>query len=158
MDFIEYFRFLRHSIFVRTKTYTQKNESVFSIDYSKLKKDGVKLLIFDVDDTLTWNLGRLEEKTIALLKDLSKKFKIAIFSNCSKNRRKKLSIMLSGLDIYIVPIGGKPGKQGFLHTIGHFRIKPENIAMIGDRMGTDIWGAYVTNIKERVLVKGYLRS
>jgi len=155
MDFPEYMKFLHHSIFVKKKIYTQKAKSIFSIDYSRLKKDKVKLLIFDVDETLTLNMGEFEMKTILLLKRLSGEFKIAIFSNCGDKRRKQIAKMLAGLNLYISPIAKKPKKTGFIKILEHFRIAPGNAAMIGDRTGTDMWGAYITGIKHRILVIEY---
>jgi uncharacterized protein len=155
MDLIEYMRFLHHFLFIKTKTYTLNEKSIFTIDYKKLKKEKIKLLIFDVDDTLTWHRGALEEKTIKLLKKLSKDFNIAILSNCEDRRRKEIATMLFGINLFISPHSDKPGKEGFINSMKHFSILPENTAMIGDRLGTDIWGAYITKIKERILVKGY---
>jgi HAD superfamily phosphatase (TIGR01668 family) len=155
MGIIEYLKFLFHSVFVRKQIQTQESDSVFSVDYGVLKKKGARLLIFDVDDTLTWHRGRLEEKTLRLLRKLSKNFRISVFSNCEDRRRRQVAQMLSGLDLYIAPMGGKPGKDGFIHIMEHFKIKPEGTVMIGDRMGTDIWGAYAVGIRFRILVGDY---
>ena len=39
----------------------------------------------------------------------------------------------------------------------HYNIKPENTAIIGDKLGMDMWGGYVSEITHRILVKKYKR-
>lgn len=60
-------------------------KNIFDIDYSKLKKEGIKCLIFDLDNTL----GLIDEKKCPsevkkLIKKLKKDFTVFISSNNTK--------------------------------------------------------------------------
>ncbi|MBN2367640.1 HAD hydrolase-like protein [Candidatus Woesearchaeota archaeon] len=155
MDPIEYAKFLFTQIFNKQDIVTQRAKSVYDIDYKALKKKGVKLLIFDVDDTLAGNKTGLPEKSKELLTKLSRSpynFRLAILSNCSRKRFNKLKDMVKALDIYVEEKNNKPDKKGYLSIMEHFKINPDKTAMIGERIGTDLWGAYISGISHRILV------
>ena len=62
-------------------------KDIFSINYNKLKNNGYKIIIFDLDNTI----GNIKEnifdkKTSDFLNKLNKEFKIIIASNSSKKR------------------------------------------------------------------------
>ena len=153
MDIKEYIRFLFTQVFNKQKIITKKAESVFDINYKKLKKKGVKLLIFDVDDTLTGHKDIIEKESLELLKKLTKDFRISVLSNCGPSRKKELEKYFKNLKVFVEPTSKKPSRAGFVNIMNHFNILPENTAMIGDKVSMDIWGAYVSGIKERILVE-----
>ncbi len=150
MDILEYANFWINRIH-RPKIATQEVESIHDIDFNNLKKLGVRLLIFDVDDTITPHKRPLPRKTIRLLKKL-KDFKIAFLSNCSESRRKELAKMI---DVYIAPFSSKPGKIGFTHILEKMSVPGSQAAMIGDKKSMDLWGAKIAGINHRILVKPY---
>ncbi|MBI2665012.1 HAD hydrolase-like protein [Candidatus Woesearchaeota archaeon] len=139
----------------KIKLSTSHYQSIYDIDYEALHKKGIKLLIFDFDDTLTYDKGEISSKTKQLLEKLSKKFKLAIFTNSHFWRRRKIIAMISKLPIYVNGGSGKPAKKGFGHLLDHYHIQPKNAAMIGDKLVMDLWGAYNTGMEERILVEPY---
>ena len=57
-------------------------KNIFEIPYDKLKKQKIKVLLFDLDNTIgKLNEGKASVEVEELFKKLSKKFKIAIVSN-----------------------------------------------------------------------------
>ena len=129
---------------IYTPTYYQK--SVHDINYLKLKKEGIKCLLFDLDNTLTPAHSKtLDNKTISLIKKLKKmNFQIIIFSN-SINKRVKIFGDL--LDIPIMSFTCKPLKRGYLKVLKKYNLQKEEVLAIGDQFLTDIKGANKVGIK-----------
>ena len=48
--------------------------------------------------------------------------------------------MASVLGVAYVPSGGKPRRRGFLRAMALMEVAPEETAVIGDQVMTDIWG------------------
>ena len=153
MNLRKYFGFLVKQTFKPKSIATMREESVFSVNYDSLRKKGIKLLIFDVDDTLTGDQENLHDDSKKLLISLKKKFKLAVVTNrtypskeiedfCKKN---KISYLM-GAD--------KPDHKKTSELLKNLETKPENSVLIGDRP-TDIWAAYNAGIKERILVEPY---
>jgi len=153
LDYYSYFKFLINQIHNKTKY--KKQNSIFSINYNNLKKKGIKLIIFDMVDTLTDHKGILSKKTKTLLKKLSNSFKIAILSNCNYKRQNQIIKMVKNLDVYVENTNLKPKKTGFVNILKHFNIKKKYAVMIGDRVGSDIYGAKNAGIKKLILVIPY---
>ena len=63
-------------------------KSIFEISYDKLKKQKIKVLLFDLDNTIgKLNEGKASAKVQELFKKLSNEFKIAIVSNNNSKKR-----------------------------------------------------------------------
>ena len=58
------------------------NKNILNINYEKLKEKGIKLLIFDLDNTIiSYETNELDKEVIHLFKKLKKDFKIVVLSN-----------------------------------------------------------------------------
>lgn len=154
MDYKEYLLFWL-KLCVHKKAITKRVESFLDVDFEQFKKDGLKLIIFDVDDTLCGHGDKLSETVRAKLKLISKSFKIGILSNCNKERRDELEKLMKGVTVHIEKDRSKPGPAGFLNITKHFSVNPTQSVMIGDRLGTDMWGAHRAGIAKRILVRKY---
>ena len=70
-------------------------KDVFSINYEKLKQKKIKVLIYDIDDTLIpSNETKVNEKTIKLIQKLKKDFKIFLLTNSPRFRSDKIKNQL----------------------------------------------------------------
>lgn len=126
------------------------------ISISRGEFPGIKLFVFDVDDTIAEHMGVIPTKSLDMLDELMKKgYKVAILTNCGQKRRREISIIFNSRKIYIEPTNLKPSPIGYLKICKQFLIKPENSAMIGEKIGTDMYGAYLAGYKDRVLVKPF---
>lgn len=135
---------------------TDRKESVVDIDFKELKAQGAQLLIFDFDDTLgEFHATSLPTNVKELLVYLQKDFKLALFSNCTPERNEILNQVFRGIDIYMVERSDKPNRAGYEEIFDHFSISAANAVMVGDKVGTDMWGAYISNVKHRILVEPY---
>ena len=113
-------------------------KDIFSIDYNSLKNKGIKVLLFDFDNTLIEKGNySINDKTIKLISRLKKDFIVYILSNSI--HKKKISIISKKLDIPYISNSRKPFKKGF-RKLKLSNIKECEIAMIGDQLLTDILG------------------
>ena len=157
MNYRSYFRFLG-KLFSKKNIVSMWAKSVFDIDYDKLWKEGVRLIVFDVDDTLAGHRGEISEKVSAFLKKLTggkNKFRVAFFSNCSKGRTRFLSKIGSDLGIFVEGSSSKPSPKGYARILKHFGFDSNEAVMVGDRVGTDLAGACFAGFKDRILVERF---
>ena len=119
------------------------SKDIFKINYQKLKDKNIKVLLFDFDNTIIEKgNNKLNKKTEYFLKKLKKDFYIYIVSNSLNS--KKLELICKPLDISYIGHARKPFKSGY-KRLKLDNIKNNNIAMIGDQLITDIWGANKMN-------------
>ncbi|MBU0976088.1 MAG: HAD-IIIA family hydrolase [Patescibacteria group bacterium] len=155
MNYTKYIEFWLKGILGRKKVIIDRIKSVSEIDFRGLKTSA-DLAIFDFDDTLVEFGGQLNSDMFDLLKKLkSMKYEVAVFSNCSKQRTEELDKILKPLGIYNVVRSDKPSPKGFIETMKHFDISPEKTIAIGDKIGTEMYGAYLAGIKFRILVEPF---
>ena len=129
-----------------------KLENIYEIKPEMLRENGIKGLLFDIDNTLEeYATEQPKEKSIEFLRMLSENgFKIGILSNAKHLRA---AYFLDGFpkenypEIYLESQAGKPLKKGFRKLISKMGIKPEETVMVGDQLYTDIWGGNRTGCK-----------
>ena len=112
---------------------------IYSIDYAKLKKEGITCLIFDLDNTLVSYRDKLPTKKVKDLFTKLKKmgFKVIIFSNSGSKRLKPFK---EQLDVDVCSRCFKPSPNKFLYVINEYKLEVSQIAIIGDQFYTDIIG------------------
>ena len=115
---------------------TMYKKTIFDINYKKLKNEGVKCLVFDLDNTL----GLIEEKECPeavqkLLNKLKKDFSIFISSN---NVRDRIVPYVEKLGISGESFSLKPLPKGLMRIRKRGNFTKEEMVMIGDQMVTDI--------------------
>ena len=115
-------------------------KDLFSINYKKLKEMGIKVLVFDLDNTIIEKKKNVvDDKVKELFKRLKKDFKVIIISNTWN--RKKIEYVSKKLDIEYIMNARKPFKYGYNKAKGLSNTSVRNICMIGDQLLTDILGA-----------------
>ena len=115
----------------------QKN--IYDIDYQKLKKQGIKCLLFDLDNTLVPVKESVPSENVKdLFMYLEKNFKVIILSNSGK---KRLIPFKEGLNVDVAASAHTPSKKKYLKIMNLYKFKEYEIAAIGDQLLTDIYGA-----------------
>ncbi len=118
-------------------------ENIHKIDYSKLKKIGVKNIFFDIDNTvIPYKVTNIDKKTLKLFKDLKKDFNVFLFSN---SRRKRVMTIAKELKVNAYYLSMKPFKKNYKKIINMFN-KNECI-FVGDQFMTDVFGAKKNRLK-----------
>lgn len=113
-------------------------KSVYEIPFDDLRKKDIRLLVFDIDNTLApFDVaepdGELEEFFKKLKKD---GFKIAILSNNNRERIELFNKKLGALAVYKA---GKPGVKKLRSVMKRFSVTEKQTAMVGDQAFTDVW-------------------
>ncbi len=115
-------------------------KSIYYINYDKLYKKGIRILLFDLDNTIipahTNKPTKRLKKLFDELKD--KGFKVIIFSNATKHR---IEPFKSFLNVDACAFSLKPKKDKYIKIMERFKAKHTEIAAIGDQLITDIYGA-----------------
>lgn len=114
-------------------------KSIFTIDYQKLKQNGIKCLLFDLDNTLVpYTTKSIDDRVIDLIQNLKEhKFTPILFSNSPKKRVQKY---MDQLGIEGCWSARKPMIKKFLETINKHEFNISEVAIIGDQLLTDIKG------------------
>lgn len=116
-------------------------ESAYDIDYAGLYEDGIRGIIFDVDNTLVEHGAPADERSKSLLSKLSEMgFKVLFLSNNKEPRVK--SFRDEGLpEGYYIYKAGKPKKSGYFKAMEMMGTDIDSTIFIGDQLFTDVWGA-----------------
>ena len=113
--------------------------NVREIEISFLRKNNIKALILDVDNTLIDYDKNLDENTIEWAENLKKEgIKLYILSN--SNKKEKVETVAQKLKIEYEYFGKKPLKTGFKKVQKKLQEKSENIGVVGDQIFTDVLG------------------
>lgn len=120
-------------------------KDIFVINYKKLKKDGIKCLLYDLDNTISPAKEVVfYEHTKKLFDDLKKDFKIILFSNNFPKRIKKFA---SYYDVDCACISLKPFSYKYHYILKKYGYKPNEVVAIGDQLLTDIQGGKKMHMK-----------
>ena len=115
-------------------------ENILEIKYEMLEANGIKGIILDMDNTLIDFHVNILNGVKQWAEDLKEKgIKLIIVSN--SNKIEKLEKTSRELKIDYIKFGMKPLKKGLKKAQKILQLKPENIAVAGDQLFTDIWGA-----------------
>ena len=119
--------------------------SVLDIKIEYLIKNKIKALILDVDNTLIDYNKNLSDEIVAWSKELQGQgIKIYILSNT--NKKEKVKTVAEKLQIPYEMFAKKPSKKGFIKIQNILNINPENIAVVGDQIFTDVIGGNRCNM------------
>ncbi|MBN4057206.1 HAD hydrolase-like protein [bacterium AH-315-J21] len=107
-------------------------------------------LIFDVDQTILLYGDALPSEEIArTLSQLNLTFSCCMLSNSpkNKNRDSRLQKLSEYLDIPLVLAASrKPDQEAFAKAIDHLKLGKNSVAIVGDRVLTDIFGGNLFGI------------
>lgn len=113
--------------------------SSYDIDYDALYAKGIRGLIYDLDNTLVPHDAPADKRALELLDRLKNMgFEIFFLSNNKEARVKMFNEKVGAKYIYKA---SKPSPKGYLKAADMMGLKPKQVAVIGDQLFTDIWGA-----------------
>lgn len=123
-------------------------KSAYSLPYSLLKELGIKVLLFDMDNTLASfydTFEEVKEKAILLKKECLKEgFQIAIASN---GQGRRVADFAKKLDVPFYPMLMKPFSFKIKKLIKSKGWKKDEVALIGDQLMTDFKAAKGAKIR-----------
>ena len=113
--------------------------SVHEIDLARLRAMGIRGLIVDLDNTLVaHNDPNATQDVHAWLEKVREAgLSMMIVSNNSGQRVENFSTLV---ERPFIPSAKKPLRNSFLKASAQMGLPPEQIAVIGDQVYTDVWG------------------
>ena len=132
------------------------NLPIYAISQSKLQKKEIYSLLLDVDGTLVNRKSTMIPKALKnWIKESKKLFSLYLISN--NPSKKRIAKIAKELNLKYKYNASKPRKKITLSAIKEIGNEPKNIAIIGDRIFTDIIVGNRCNIKT-ILVKRLKRD
>ena len=124
--------------------------STYVIDFEKLYEEGVRVLNFDIDNTLVPHGAPADERAVRLfarLKDIG--FRCCLISN---NQEKRVKTFNEPIQVDYVYNAHKPSVKNYIKAMEIMGTDRESTVFIGDQLFTDVWGAKRAGIPN-ILVK-----
>jgi uncharacterized protein len=115
-------------------------DSVWDVDLDHLMSLGVKAILIDLDNTLVeYRKYETNSKIEAWVRSVKAKgLSVCVLSN---SRRNEAVADLAGyLGIPAISRAGKPRRGSFIRAMELLGTVPENTAMVGDQIFTDVYG------------------
>lgn len=113
--------------------------SILDISFGKLKKNNIKGLILDIDNTLVGHgIKEADDRVVKWMENVKNAgIKVCIASNNTEDRVVKFNERLNVMAIHRAE---KPRKRAFLKAAQMMGTTPEETGVVGDQIFTDIWG------------------
>lgn len=116
-------------------------DGAYVIDYEKLYAEGIRGIIYDIDNTLVEHGAPADARSRELLARLDAiGFKVMFLSNNKEPRVKSFRDEALPNAEYIFK-AGKPGKKSYLMAMEKMGTDISSTIFIGDQLFTDVWGA-----------------
>lgn len=124
--------------------------STYVIDFEKLYEEGVRGLIFDIDNTLVPHGAPADERAKALFARLKAiGFRCCLISN---NQKPRVEMFNKDIQVDYVYNAHKPSTRNYLRAMEIMGTDRRSSVFIGDQLFTDVWGAKRAGIPN-ILVK-----
>ena len=125
-------------------------DSAYVIDYEGLYDEGIRGIIYDIDNTLVMHGYPADERAIELFARLKKiGFKVTLLSN---NKEGRVKMFNDAVNVNYIYKANKPSKEGYIRATELMGVDINSTIFIGDQLFTDVWGAKRCGIRN-ILVK-----
>lgn len=127
-------------------------DSAYMIDYRKLYSEGIRGIIFDIDNTLVMHGYPPDDRAVDLLRRLDEMGFAILFLSNNKEERVRTFRDGSVPSAFYIYKASKPASAGYKNAMKIMGTNRESTILIGDQLFTDIWGAKRCRIRN-ILVK-----
>ncbi len=126
------------------------DESAYSIDYDAVFSDGIRAIIFDIDNTLVAQNAPADETVCGFFRELHQKgFRTCLISNNSEARVRPFAELTESFYLFNA---GKPLLRSYTQAMTLLKSDLDTTLFIGDQILTDIFGAKRLGMKH-ILVR-----
>lgn len=113
--------------------------SAYEVNYESLWEQGIRGIIFDIDNTLVHHGAPADARAVSLVRRLKQTgFSVCLISN---NSRERVQPFAEAVGAEFLEDAGKPSKRGYLHAVKLLGCPISQVIFIGDQVFTDIYGA-----------------
>lgn len=124
--------------------------STYVIDFEKLYEEGVRGIIFDIDNTLVPHGAPADQRAIEFFERLKKiGFHCCLISN---NQEPRVKMFNEKIQVDYVYDAHKPSTKNYCRAMEIMGTDVRNTVFVGDQLFTDVWGAKRAGIPN-ILVK-----
>lgn len=125
-------------------------KSVYVIPFEQLYEEGVRGILFDIDNTLVQHGAPADDKAKRLFERLKK----IGFSTCliSNNQEARVKMFNREIKTNYIFNAHKPGRNNYKKAMGIMGTDISDTVFIGDQLFTDVWGAKRCGMRN-ILVK-----
>ena len=115
-------------------------ERAFDITPQELHSRGIRAVVLDIDNTLvTYRMAEPTEEVLLWIRSLRDAgIHIAIASN---NHAPRVALFNQKIGVFATHESKKPSSRSVKAACTHYGVKPEEVAVIGDQIFTDVWCA-----------------
>lgn len=116
--------------------------SVHDVDYDSLVQQGIRAILYDLENTLCrWRVWEIAPPTWALLDRLSQQqLGLSVLTNAFVPPDHPLAQGLRERGIVLVSSARKPLQRGFRVALDRLGVHPHQATVVGDQLFTDILG------------------
>ena len=115
-------------------------DSIYTIDIERLRARGVTLLLADLDNTLIPYSQKMPTQEIKDWRDRLKAAGITLFILSNSRKPGRAKRFAEALEVPYMGHAGKPKPGGFNRAMARMERTPQETAIVGDQIFTDIWG------------------
>lgn len=114
-------------------------ESTYAIDFEKLYEEGIRGILFDIDNTLVEHGADADARSIALFQRLKEiGFETCLLSN---NKEPRVLRFNQQIQTHYIYNAHKPGKKNYKRAMEKMGTELSNTIFVGDQLFTDVYGA-----------------
>lgn len=115
-------------------------KSVYELDERFYTSNGIKAVIFDIDNTLvTHDTPEPPQELLEYFENLGQwGIKYAIASN---NKRSRVELFCKNLGVPYIHRAAKPLKLCLKRLLRYFAVDAKSVCLVGDQLFTDVFGA-----------------
>lgn len=127
-------------------------ESIYDLSPDALRSVGVRLVLCDLDNTLSPYEETLPSPRLTAWKEALEEAGVTLFVVSNSRKSHRCPDFCEALGVPYVRHAGKPGTKGFRAALARAGVSADQAVMVGDQIFTDILGANRAGIAT-VLVK-----
>lgn len=121
-------------------------KTIYEIDADELARKGITLLLADLDNTLVPYGVPVATEQVRAWKEELDRCGVTLFVLSNNRHADRPRIFCEDLDVPYIGHAGKPGTGGFVKAMEQMGTAPEQTALVGDQIFTDVLGANRTGV------------
>ena len=115
-------------------------DSIYDIDPAELRARGVTLLLADLDNTLVPYTVKTPTDQVRTWRKQLNEAGVTLFILSNSRKPGRAQRFAEALGVPYEGHAGKPKSGGFRRAMARMQVTPEQTAIVGDQIFTDIWG------------------
>ena len=115
-------------------------KSIYDIDIERLRARGVKVLLADLDNTLVPYGVHEPTDEVRAWRDRLREGGVTLFVLSNSRKPGRAQRFAEALGVPYEGHAGKPKSGGFRRALARMEAEPNEAAIVGDQIFTDMWG------------------